>query len=350
MIPSSKGLIYSYRDFSAKDLEVFDDPLDFETDDIFKKDTVNFLDLEVSEFIDFIRKKFVQYSKDVNTDYIYHNKYFFKEFCVRFFEDSLRNKQSIYHYSLSGWDIMSKNKGIDDRTLTIAMYDFADSARLTYKFIVKTEHIYQLIKDLKDTSDYVYYELVLKEDKLTLANDQLVNLYVLPIYLMNNGEYERISDFAYGEIDCENLMYFLDDIRDALKVFAATNYYMLDMYNSNDKVAVYNKRTRRFSNMTFKAYSSTATNDKKLYCYLKEKNPNRYTPSVEIEIDTDRSNILAGTDIPRKLCEHRFSVRGHWSHRWIGKRGNQRLVPVWIDPYEKNKDKPFKIIKETRLK
>jgi hypothetical protein len=26
------------------------------------------------------------------------------------------------------------------------------------------------------------------------------------------------------------------------------------------------------------------------------------------------------------------------------------LVPVWIDPYEKNKDKPFKIIKETRLK
>ena len=167
---------------------------------------------------------------------------------------------------------------------------------------------------------------------------------------MNNGKYERISDFAYGEIDCENLMYLLDDIRDALKVFASTNFYMLDMYNSNDKVSVYNKRTRRFSNMTFKAYSSIATNDKKLYCYLEQKNPNKYTPSIEIEIDTDRSNILAGTDIPRRLCDYRFSVRGHWSHRWIGKRGNQRLVPVWIDPYEKNKDKPFKIIKETRLK
>ena len=37
-------------------------------------------------------------------------------------------------------------------------------------------------------------------------------------------------------------------------------------------------------------------------------------------------------------------VRGHDSHRWVGTGDNKHLKRVWIDPYEKNKDKPKQLI------
>lgn len=348
MLPRSKGLIYSYRDFTEQDLNLTESDLRFSLKSIESLDNINLEDLTVEEQSLFMQKNFHAYKNDMNTKMNYRNKFFFKEFCIRYPSDH-ENIDKINRYSVSAWNDYSKRKHIDDRNLTVELFDAylnSGRARRTLRFIVKTEHVYQLIKDLYNTLR------IIDDFNDVVVTDNDVNLYVLPIYVYHTytNEYIRISELVYNDYTMDTLYNILEKIRNSLKEFAAINYYMLDMYNSNNKVDVYNTKTRKFSNVTFKAYASTADNDKKVYSYIHEYKPNEYNPSIKINIDTDRPNVLAGSDIPRKLCDYRYTVRGHKSHRWIGKRGNQQLKEVWIDSYEKNKDKPFKIIKETKLK
>ena len=353
MIPQSKGLIYSYKDFNQKDLEVDMNIVRSTYDDICQLDTINYGDLTTGEQMHFNGNNYIKYKNDVKSEGKYRNKYFFKEFAIRYKDDDDLDIEKINRYSLSSWNAKSKHKGIDDRTLSIDLlkYNTVKNKMSRYDlYIVKTEHIYQLIKDLEDYLGYIAFDLIrdnnLRNCKVSRNN---INLFVLPIYIYDQNKFRRISDIFYNEYTYDDLHDAVGDLYLALKYFVSANYYMLEMYNNNDRVTVYNCKTRRFSNMTFKAYTSVATNNKKVYSYTDRNMPDKYSPSVEISINTDRYNIFAGTDIPRKLCDYRFTVRGHKSHRWVGKRGHQHLEEIWIDPYEKNKDKPFRIIKETKL-
>lgn len=355
MIPESKGLIYSYKDFDQSDFELTTSDIDFDQDEIFNVDYIDFTDLTAGEQQGFVFDNYNKYKKDIKTDYRFRNKYFFKDFVVRYPSNN-EDSTIINRYTLSGWNAASKRKGIDDRTLTLDLFSYVeevDTLYRDYRFLVKTEHIYQLLQDINRYMTFVEGELIGKEDLGNqYAIDEEINLYLLPIYIYSKklDKYTRISDYIYGKRTYATLSDILVDLYESLKLFASVNFYMLDMYNSNDRVTVYNTNTRRFSNLTFKAYSAVATNNKKVYAYIDKKMPNNYSPSLEININSDRSNILAGTDIPRKLCDYRYTVRGHKSHRWVGKKGNQHLEEIWIDPYEKNKDKAWKIIKETKMR
>lgn len=354
MIPESKGLIYSYKDFKSKDFDLLDSDINFNVSEVEEVDCINLDDFTTAEHNHFVSKYWVRYERDIIRDNIYTDKYFFKDFTIKYPSDDDIDIEFVNRYTISGWDAQDERKGIDSRTLTIDLFSYDNNTDIMYRddrFLLKTKHLYQLILDLRNYRRYLDQEILIKRklDKV-LVSDNDVNLYVLPIYILVQNRYVRISDVFYHRETYEELSRLLDNLYNSIKLFLSTNYYMLDMYNSNGKVSVYNTKTRKMSNITFKAYSVTANSNKKVYSHVDTKSVDEYTPTIEIQIDSDRSNILCGTTIPRRLCDYRFTVRGHWAHRWVGKKGNQRLQKIWINSYEKNKDKPFKIIKETKLK
>lgn len=354
MIPKAKGHIYSYKDFTDEDLEVNPE----ETEEIFiedlrKIDSISYMDLTYAELYEFVCKQWKLYKKDLKTEFRYRNKYFLQKFCVNFADPDDDVVECINKYTLSDWKPKAKNNEIDDRTLKIELFRYIDRIDSLYAdktYLVKSEHIYQLVLDLSRQIEEVD-NLIDSGHANDLVNFDELNLYVLPIYILDakTDEYLRISNFCYENYTFDEYYYVISDLYDALKIYVATNFHMLDLYNSNQKVTVYNSRKQTFSKVTFKAYASTATENKKVYSYVEQNMPDTYSPSIEISIDPEAKNVLAGNMIPRKLCDYRFSVRGHYTHVWKGKKGNQHREKIWVEPYEKNKDKPWKIIKETKL-
>lgn len=355
MIPVAKGHIYSYRDFTPEDLKVQPE----ETEEIFiedlrKLDSINYMDLTSAEYWEFIAHQWKLFKKDLKHEYRYRNKYFLKEFCISVPDPDCDVNEFINKYTLSDWNQTTKDKHIDDRTLKIELFSYVDRVDSLFAgdvYLVKVEHIYQLILDLSRRIECAD-QAIRNGWGDRLVSNQEFNLYVFPVYILNfkAERYFRISEICYGKCTINEFYDLIFALHEALKAFVATNFYMLDLYESNNKVSVYNENKRMFNNVTFKAYATTATSNKKVYSYIEKNMPDKYSPSIEINIDPDRENVLAGNVIPRKLCDYRFTVRGHYTHVWKGKRGNQRREKVWVDAYEKNKEKPFKIIKETKLK
>jgi hypothetical protein len=57
-------------------------------------------------------------------------------------------------------------------------------------------------------------------------------------------------------------------------------------------------------------------------------------------------NMFAIRDFSKRVYEYKMQVRGHEQHYWVGSGPNKRRILRWVNPYYKNKDKPFKVIRE----
>ena len=72
-----------------------------------------------------------------------------------------------------------------------------------------------------------------------------------------------------------------------------------------------------------------------------------FANKIDLTLHPRRKNMyIDASRQPARFCDYKFQVIGHYQHYWVGHGKNKTRVLKYIDPYYKNKDKEFKIIKE----
>lgn len=381
MFPNTNGLIYSYRDFKPSEIHY----KGFIPYDAMRRlDYIDVSKLEDNEVINFIDKYYRKFEEDIMEFNTRFGKYFFKEFCIKDYD---HNGDDVYYrYKISDWDEEDRSRGIDSRILNADVYKYnPDSGVYTNEtsYVFKTTHVYQIIRDVERKADFLRSRLNTGQSKgIDAVTTSILNLYVLPVYMrfgthhqiinedgtidktvvesggVSNKKYHRISDIGYAYYsrsyldnwDFDTTIRYLDEIKDILKAFAATNFYLLDMAENGNDITIYNYDTNRTSRKSFKSYVSKAKGDigKEIKLSITESFVDKSKQRlyhINVYMNTEHDNTYV-EPIPRKLCDYRFSVRGHYATYWCGSGPDKHKVLRWIDGYEKNKNKPYRIIKE----
>lgn len=335
-------MVYSYKAFD----KFYDLPFNKETDllshkEIKRLDYVDLRDLTPEQKYDIINPYLVAYQQDVEDFGDEYKHIFFKDWCVRETCDGGEEREIRYVRFLvkDYWNEKDKEAGIDSRILSLDNYSYKPASN-TFKFdtsfIVKIDHIPRLINDLKYVLDN--YESI--ED---------INLYVIPVYEYNNVSSDKYRSYKYERIsDLHDIQKWtrkrteteLQYLLNALVRFAALNFKLVDYALGNKEVIITESGSGKETKSNINKYFRKAKSDKKVIMKL---------PGIKVLLDPSKSNVFVGTTA-RSICDYKFQVAGHYQHYWVGKKGNQTKIMKWVNPYFKNPDKEFKVIKNQLIK
>lgn len=327
---------YSYKAFKSSELN-FDGQISHS--EIKRLDYIDLRQMKDEEKNNMVTEFFMKYQEDLESEGTDSMHYFFKDWCIRENCDNPYGYQLRYwRYRISDWNQEDKDNEIDSRTLTVDQYTYSRKSK-KYVFDIslrfKLEHLYKIINDINN----MYFDSATIDD---------INLYVLPIYEYNKysigDRYKRISDIAKEQRwTSKDLLEEFNSIQCSLIRFLAMNYRLVYTVNKRLNVNVYEySLDPRDESVIMKkdidiiSYLRKARSDKRIKIDIS---------NLEVNIDTRTPNVYVGTK-PRKLCDYKYQVSGHWSHYWVGKKGNQTRIKKWIEPYFKNPDKEFRVIKE----
>lgn len=347
MIPQvNDSILYSYKSFIKEDLE-FEG---FKTiDELNKLDYISLEKYPKSSqgYDSFLTNYFQKYKTDTLGDRIFYKIFLLKEFLLKIRNDNI---DGYYRFEVSDWNKEDNDNNKDTRHLTCDFYMIMNNQEHKLSFRVKVDHIYQLICDLRGYINTLTREL--KED--VSFKDKLfgMNTYVLPLYLyienINlNNKYKRISDIApcINNYQIRNMLALIEE---ALRLFCSLNYSLVSTASSDEPTNIYCPDTNKMQHRTFKSFVKKATEDKTIVVdiakipFVEEKNN-----TLHAIISTQKNNIIVN-QFPRKLCDYKYQVRGHWHKYWVGTGDDKHLEKRWIQPYYKNKDKDHKIVKEIK--
>lgn len=333
MIPKNSRIPYSYTSFTDEDKE-FNGFINKD-----KIDTIDFIELYDTESIEFIKNEFNKFKRKFEYDRNPERCYFFKEFCcITGYKPKIYNR-----FLLSDWKNSDMEDGIDSRVLTCETYFKNDNKyNVCLSFKIKVEHAYQIIIDLEKYINNLYRY---NHEKITVEQ---YNLYVLPIYVYNaNKGYIRISDIGYNifKSDAATILKLLENIRNSLILFTACNHYMVESAIAKGEITkrVYDCNTKR--NSTVKTIYNKANSHKEIKFKIFDEN--NYNPVIRIGVGNN--TYSKNSNRVRNICQYRIQVTGHVSHRWVGTGKDKHLEEVFIQPYFRNKDKPFRSVKKVVL-
>ena len=106
---------------------------------------------------------------------------------------------------------------------------------------------------------------------------------------------------------------------------------------------VYDCNTKR--NSTVKTIYNKANSHKEIKFKIFDEN--NYNPVIRI--GAGNNTYSKNSNKVRNICQYRIQVTGHISHRWVGTGKDKHLEEVFIQPYFRNKDKPFRSVKKVIL-
>ena len=256
-----------------------------------------------------------------------------------------------FTYCLS--DRNDNEKGDDRRVLECGLYSYKndENGHFMMTFKIKLEHVLTALDNFKNNIKYIKEHLT-EVDPSEEENNKFINTYVIPIYIFtkrrknDRPHYKRFSDHVMND----NAFYVL-----TLLEFMV---YSLERYVYINTLSWYtlNRRTSyQISTDTEAIYSSKKpVNRTNLARTARE---NKYIVvdldkayNVPLVINTTRKNMYYGTSTkPCSLSAYKFQVIGHYQHYWVGK-GRRTKIRYWIEPYYKNADKEFNVVKQYKKK
>lgn len=337
-------LPYSYKSFKETDIK-YRDVIEYK--EVKRYDNIS---LESVNHRNLVVESFKKLKNDVMGDQKYYKKFFFNEVCLTYNEyhesysySCFKVKNELVKFNtifrVDEWDKLDNAHNIDSRCLTIDIF-IKDINIASYK--VKVEHIYQLILDIdRITGNYLNNKI----------SD--INLDVLPIYaVINENVYTHYDNYKrISKIDFKNIKYIisvLNDLLVSLMLFYGINYHIVETIDNAE-------------------YKEISVSNEYAHSIIKDEN--MVTPQIVpansdviriiklnmpdygcVKIRHNTKNVR-NSNIVRKMCDYKFQVEGHFHNYWIGseKKGTRQLITKWVEPYYKNKDKPFKIIKEVKI-
>jgi len=332
-------LTYSYKVFSKKDIN---------TSNIFpandKLETIDHIDLSNLDRRFYSKRDIIKKYNDIYDAYL-ETTYesipaLFKDFMVK--EPIYMSNKVFYIYTFTIIDSTNNFDGEDNRVLECGIYDYDSRS-----FANRGESGYTRILTFKIKLQHVWQARVnLKRNINALNNNEIINKYVIPIYINTDSDesdiFTRFSD-EYADDDMKMYRDILS-IHNALERFIFANTYVWYNLNTenrfNTTVKSYDKTEKKI--LTRSELMSEAKSDKKLIIRLDNGE------KIDLVIHTNYKNMYSGTSRSlQRFCQYKYQVIGHYQHYWIGK-GRKTRVLKWVEPYYKNKDKEFKIIKEYR--
>lgn len=342
---------YSYKSFKNEDL-IPDENEILDLNNLDRIDYFNFWNIseETYQKIDTLYSK---YAKDFEKydwdekDFIFF-RCIFKEFVVRF-KVIDKNMSDIDNYIAPGGYIRFKiidnfpGSNINEKILSIQYYLITSGKSFNmYSVRIKLTHKDLILNNVENTIKH--YELKLNDNHYDDAINKIknLNLHVLPIYVYNkkSKKYESISTLKDRK-DYDSIYNIFSGIAGNLRTFNALNYYMLCKLENNDNMDFLKSDNSIVSSSLVEYMKYEAHEDKKIRI--------RIDNDVNLNLYTKNDNIYSHDNkVVRKLCDYRFMVSAHWHHYWVGskKDGTAHRIRKWVESYEKNKDKQYKIIRE----
>ena len=285
------NLLYSYRSFNSDDLRY---KAPFNLYQINRFDKVELDKINNDQKISLMTK-----GMEDNKE---REPFVFKDLVISELCDNTSNQIRLWVYSQDSLGNMR-----------IEVYTkIADRDKLVvdYRFLVKSEHIYQLFANLNRVQDLSVYDS-----------------HIVPMYLIDGFKYVRYSDYIF-----EN--HITPKFRDLILQFLLSALGRIIAFNSlccvkDDETIEKTKCDNVIVNVNY----FIADSDK--YQYIKLGNKK--------SVGTKSKNGLRQVD--RNICKRKYQVRGHWHKYWVGKRGEQHLEVKWIEPYYRNKDEQYSLIR-----
>jgi hypothetical protein len=240
----------------------------------------------------------------------------------------------------------------DERVLECGLYSYKNDeyGHFMMTFKIKLEHILTAIDNFKNNIRYIKEHLIDESDSVlsTEENNKLINTYVIPIYIFtkrhrdSKPKYVRFSDHVKND----NALYvltLLEFINYSLERYVYVNtlaWYTLN-HSTSYKISTDTKTifgTKKSVNR--ENLANIARKNKHIVVELDKAH------NIPLVINTTRKNMYYGTSTKAcSLSSYKFQVIGHYQHYWVGK-GRKTRIKYWIDPYFKNKDKEFNVVKE----
>jgi len=336
-------ITYSYKSFYKKDLK---DINVWSADELAKFDNVN-----LTHLTSFQRSRLFVHYEDMYYDVLKTTGEYipsiFKDICVKDTCSLFRDKYNLYFtYSLSDRDDTEEE---DERVLECGVYehDFDKDGTEKFNFVmtykIKLQHVFSARNNFRKNINQIREMLAHGDDK------SRINTYVIPIYLCTerddpaNYHYIRFSDYVLGD-DSAYIHGLLEVMIISLTRYMFVNTFV--WYNLNNRNSYHVSYDREVPYTTKKdvvsrqKLASKARSNKNLVICL----DNAY--NIDLVMNTRCKNMYSGAS--RKPCtisSYKFQVIGHYQHYWVGK-GRRTRIKRWIDPYYKNVDEQFNIVKQ----
>lgn len=249
---------------------------------------------------------------------------------------------AVFTYSLSDRE---STDGEDERVLECGVFNHKDDD--TYEFILTFKIKLQHVLSARDN-----FRKDINNIRMLLAKgneSDSINTYVIPIYIYaetdNNDKpkYVRFSNFVKNN-DLIRIHTLLEIILWSLNRYITVNTFT--WFNLNNRTTYYVS-----TNLKAPYSSPKKAINRQNFTRMVRSNKNLVirldTPhNICLVMNTTRKNMYSGTS--GKLCSlssYKFQVIGHYQHYWVGK-GRKTRIKKWIDPYFKNDDYQFNVVKE----
>ena len=235
----------------------------------------------------------------------------------------------------------------DERVLECSLYtdtgtkwsngEFIRTLSRTITFKIKVQHIPQFFFNI--SKDYINYKI-----------NKKINKFVVPVYLcpyVSDKKYIHFARFSeyYDKSDYDEIASALKYMMESIKLFIFMNTFVWCHLNSaaDYRTMIYDGQDRLLNVQPLNIHklAAKARSNKKLVVSLDFAN------KIDLTLHPRRKNMyIDASRQPARFCDYKFQVIGHYQHYWVGHGKNKTRVLKYIDPYYKNKDKEFKIIKE----
>jgi hypothetical protein len=245
----------------------------------------------------------------------------------------------VFTYSLSDRD---STDGDDTRVLECGVYN-ENGSNFMMTFKIKLEHVLSARDNFR-----TYVNEIRKQ--IAQGSTEGINTYLIPIYLYAEREgdtkppkYTRFSTFVKDD-SLEYIHGLIETMLFSLNRYIFVNTFAWFNLNNNTSYHISTdinapyitpKKVVNRQNLARIARS----NKYLVICLDNPHNICLITNTARKNMYSDASNRLYS------LSKYKFQVIGHYQHYWIGK-GRKTRIKKWIDPYYKNDDYQFNVVKE----
>ena len=342
---------YSYRAFSKEDLK--------DINIWSSKELDKFDYIKIPCFSNVTKRSQFAYYRDMAKDVLNTSGKFvpavFKNIAVKddikFISQPINDQRPYtpitFTYCLS--DRNDNKNGDDERVLECGLYTYEDEdpCHFMMTFKIKLEHVLTALDNFKNNIKYIKEHFADMIDSPE-DNNKLINTYVIPIYIFTKRRrddiphYKRFSDHVKNDnvFYVQTLLEFIIYSLERYVYINTLSWYTLNRRTSyqisTDTKAIFSsKKPVNRTNL-----ARTARENKYIVVELDKAH------NIPLVINTTRKNMYYGTSTkPCSLPAYKFQVIGHYQHYWVGK-GRRTKIERWIEPYYKNADKEFNVVKE----
>ena len=314
---------------------------------------IDFIDLTVyltKDKYNMLKTWIDNYMVDYQDNLPISDVYFFEDFVIREYIDDNSGDIRYWYYHIE-----------DDKYLILESYTWVEKAGMllfdagirvllsnyTFVWIILT-HLQDENHDNRKTFNRESFYLLSRLGVFFKYND-IYNIYS---YQDSNNDEDFYDGYdvrvfypasEFGNLYNKDKIHLVDIFAAGIGRFAAVNNYLLRSVEDNIEIRY------RYTDDNQDYIHSTVVNS-----FIDEVVGPTEDKPVIMDIGKIRANISNPDNIftirnfSKRVYEYKMQVRGHKQHYWVGSGVNRHREVRWKNPYYKNKDKPFKIIREVQ--